>query len=117
MEDAFEHAMMEAREPAAEGFVRDLKRTMAHVREHHPQTQQAVDSCLRGLEGAPTMLHVLVAAYVLNGGIPIKFDLGHASESDSDADLDRFLSEISIQEEDSLKAAVQLEAEPAPGGL
>lgn len=117
MEDEFEHAMMEAREPAAEAFVRDLKRTMAHVRAHHPYTQRAVDSCLRGLEGTPTMLHVLVAAYVLNGGIPIKFDLGHTSESDSDAELDRFLNEISIQEGDLLRPAVELEAEAVPSGL
>lgn len=96
MEDEFEHAMMEAGEPAAEGLVLDLLDTMRLVQAHHPHTARAVESCLKGLKGTPTMLHVLVAAYVLNGGIPIKFDLER--NDDSDADLERFLSEITIVE-------------------
>ena len=97
MEDEFEHSMMEAGEPAPERFVKEFTQTMRLVSARHPHTARAVESCLKGLAGTPTMLHVLVAAYVLNGGIPIKYDFGEEVEED-DAELDRFLNEISLAE-------------------
>jgi hypothetical protein len=97
MEDEFEHAVMEAGEPADAGLIGSLTDTLRLVRARHPHTARAVESCLKGLQGTPTMMHVLVAAYVLNGGIPIKYDFGPAADED-DVELDRFLHEISLAE-------------------
>jgi len=89
-DDPFAHALLEAEQPAPPEFVASVVEKLRLIRKEYPHKESTVDSCIRGLEGAPTLAKILVAAYVLNGGVSLKF---HMNEDDG-KDLDTLLSEI-----------------------
>ena len=53
-----------------------------------------MDSCLRGLENEPTLVEILVAAYVLNGGVSLKFHTQTEQQEEDERDLDALLHHI-----------------------
>lgn len=88
--DPFQHALVESMQTAAPEFVGSLREKLGLIKERYPHKESTVDSCLRGLDAGPTLGHILVAAYVLNGGVSLKFRLG--SEHDADRDVQDFES-------------------------
>ena len=95
--DPFRHALAEAGQPAPPDFVASLREKLSAIKELYPHKESTVDSCLRGLDGRPTLGEILVAAYVLNGGMTLKFNLSKAAAADAarDAeDFDSLLKEI-----------------------
>lgn len=96
--DPFQYVLSESEQPAAPEFVCSLREKLQVIRERYPHTQSTVDSCLAGIAGTPTLGRILVAAYVLNGGVSLKFKLGEERARDQRAeadDFERILREIS----------------------
>jgi hypothetical protein len=95
--DPFRHALTESGQPAPTDFVASLREKLGAIKELYPHKESTVDSCLRGLVGRPTLGEILVAAYVLNGGMTLKFNLSKEAAADAarDAeDFDSLLKEI-----------------------
>ena len=95
--DPFRHALAESLQPAPQEFVASLREKLAAIKHMFPHNGSTVDSCLRGLEGRPTLGRILVAAYVLNGGMTLKFNLNPDAARDAAQeaeDFDTLLKEI-----------------------
>jgi hypothetical protein len=95
--DPFRHALAESEQPAAAEFVASLREKLGAIKEMFPHKESTVDSCLRGLDGRPTLGRILVAAYVLNGGMTLKFNLNPEAARDAAReaeDFDSLLKEI-----------------------
>jgi hypothetical protein len=110
--DPYRHALAESAQPAAPDFVASLREKLDAIKEMFPHKESTVDSCLRGLEGRPTLGEILVAAYVLNGGMTLKFNLSKEAAHDAARDAEEFdslLKEI----ECNIGAAALDEDEPA----
>lgn len=88
--DPYRHALAESAQPAAPDFVASLREKLNAIKEMFPHKESTVDSCLRGLEGRPTLAEILVAAYVLNGGMTLKFNLSAEAARDAARDAEEF---------------------------
>ena len=119
-DDPFQHILQESKQAASHEFVCSLRDKLAIIKARYPHMQSTVDSCLKGIAGAPTLGRILVAAYVLNGGVSLKFNLAEERARDERAEADEFdriLREITddIEETklgDADAPAVEPSAEP-----
>ena len=77
--------MGQLHQEAPPGLVESLKTSLEQIKRKNPNSAQTAKSCLDGLaagegEGQPcTLLRVLTAAYLINGGVMLKYQ-----ESSSD---------------------------------
>lgn len=108
--DPYRHALAESAQPAAPDFVASLREKLNAIKEMFPHKESTVDSCLRGLEGRPTLGEILVAAYVLNGGMTLKFNLSKEAARDAARDAEEFDS--LLKEIECNIGAAALEDEP-----
>ena len=71
--DLFQSTFIEIHQEAPAELLKSLRERLEHIRANNPQSAQTAEACLRGL--APdnsTLLHVLTAAYLINGGVMLK---------------------------------------------
>lgn len=96
MEDDFEHALKEAEMPVSSEFAKVIKENLHFIRARYPHKERMVDSCLKGLGENPPLMRVLVAAYVLNGGVSLKYNMSEAEQSpvEDAEEFERLLQEI-----------------------
>lgn len=73
--DPFEYTMGEALQPVTDEFAQSIREKLVTIKERYPHKQSTVDSCLAGIAGEPTLARILVAAYLLNGGVSLKFKM------------------------------------------
>jgi len=90
--DPFRHALIESTQPAPHEFVCSLRDKLGVIKKRYPHKESTVDSCLRGLGDSATLGHILVAAYVLNGGVSLKFSLSEEQAHDTQQDVQDFES-------------------------
>lgn len=114
--DPYRHALAESAQPAAPDFVASLREKLNAIKEMFPHKESTVDSCLRGLEGRPTLGEILVAAYVLNGGMTLKFNLSKEAARDAARDAEEFDSLLKEIECNIGAAALEDEAEAEEAG-
>ena len=116
--DPYRHALAESAQPAAPDFVASLREKLNAIKEMFPHKESTVDSCLRGLEGRPTLGEILVAAYVLNGGMTLKFNLSKEAARDAARDAEEFDSLLKEIESNIGAAALDADtgAETAEAG-
>jgi len=96
-DDVFEHAMHEVLQDAPRECLANMRDHLHHLKARCPHMEKSVDNCLKGLEGKPNMLRVLVAAYVLNGGVPLKYSKSKDSIKSREEDateMDLLLKEM-----------------------
>ena len=93
-DDPFQHAVAEVQLPAPADFVGSVREKLCLIHQNYPHKRSTVDSCLRGLENEPTMVEILVAAYVLNGGVSLKFHTQTEQQEEDEKDLDALLHDI-----------------------
>jgi hypothetical protein len=115
--DPFRHALAESVQQAPADFVTSLREKLEAIKEMYPHKESTVDSCLRGLEGRPTLGEILVAAYVLNGGMTLKFNLSKEAAGDAARDAEDFDSLLKEIECNIGEAALDDEPEVAQGRL
>lgn len=113
--DPYRHALAESAQPAAPDFVASLREKLDAIKEMFPHKESTVDSCLRGLEGRPTLGEILVAAYVLNGGMTLKFNLSKEAARDAARDAEEFDSLLKEIECNIGAAGLEDETEEATG--
>jgi hypothetical protein len=125
--DLFQSTFIELHQEAPTELIKSFRERLEHIRANNPQSAQTAEACLRGLAPeSSTLLHVLTAAYLINGGVMIKHNAldsaleEGAPEHDSageDRDFDfRDLEEELKQFSEPLETIRAPElAKPAPG--
>ena len=79
--DLFISALHELHDEAPIELLRSLRESLEHIRAHNPQSAQTAEACLAGLASdSSTLLHVLTAAYLINGGVMLKHTLPEEQE-------------------------------------
>ena len=69
----FQSAFIELHQEAPTELITSLRERLEHIRANNPQSAQTAEACLRGLASdKSTLLHVLTAAYLINGGVMLK---------------------------------------------
>ena len=109
--DPFRYALWESEQPALAEFVASFRERLGVIRSLHPHTGGVVESCLRGLEGEPTLGRILVVAYTLNGGVSLRF-LRPAESVTDHGDVNEF--ERLLREIEVTVSSVRIEEPPGP---
>jgi hypothetical protein len=97
-DDVFEHAMRQVYRPAAPELVAGFREKMDFIKLRYKHNERTVESCLNGLGPSPTLLQLLTAAFVVNGGVLFK----HGPTLDEEETEEQELSKL-IQEFDQLR--------------
>ena len=116
--DLFQTTFIELHQEAPAELLKSLRERLEHIRATNPQSAQTAEACLHGLgPGNSTLLHVLTAAYLINGGVMLKHHAidagkdGGRGEGDEDGerdfdfrDLEEELNRFSDESAGALKA-------------
>jgi hypothetical protein len=79
-------------------LLESLREHLQHIRESNPNSAQTAEACLAGLASDDsTLLHVLTAAYLINGGVMLKHTLG--DEEKTLTELEEELLSFGINED------------------
>lgn len=101
MDDVYQHAKRQLHQPATPELVTGFKDKMEFIRRRYKHNAKTVASCLSGMGDPPTLLEVLTAAFVVNGGVLFK----HGSEADDEElELNELMQEIQKLSKDQAKA-------------
>ena len=106
-DDVYEHALRQVHRPAPPELVAGFRQKMDFIKVRYKHNEKTVESCLRGLGREPTLLQLLTAAFVVNGGVLFK----HGPLLDEEEREEQELSRL-IQEFDELGAGAQDAQEP-----
>jgi len=87
--DLFVSTLVELANKAPPALVTNLNARLEHISKTNPNRAHTARSCLQGLSQSPTLMHVLTAAYLINGGVMMKED--HYSLTE---DLEEFEKEL-----------------------
>lgn len=105
--DEYAHAVKQIQQHATPELVQGFKEQMLFIRERYKHNAKTVDSCLRGIGDRPTLLELLTAAFVVNGGVLFKHGVPHADaktgsshaaleeEEEEELELSALMDEIS----------------------
>ena len=99
-DDVYEHALRQVQRPAPPELVAGFKQKMEFIKVRYKHNEKTVESCLRGLGDEPTLMQLLTAAFVVNGGVLFK----HGPLLDEEEREERELNDL-IQEFDELGAS------------
>lgn len=102
--DVFEHAMRQVHQQAPPELVAGFREKMEFIRVRYKHNENAVDSCARGLGKDPTLLQLLTAAFVLNGGVLFKHGPTLQEEESEELELNKLIQEFDAlhdQDDDS----------------
>lgn len=90
----FEHALKQVYCPAAPELVAGFKSKMEFIKTRYKHNERAVESCMKGLGDKPTLLHILTAAFVLNGGVLFKHGPTLQEEENDELELSKLIQEF-----------------------
>jgi len=82
MDDVFKDAMKEIFRDAPPELVTGFKEKMRFIQSQYKHNTTTVQSCLEGMDDPPKLVELLVAAYVVNGGLLFKHGEMAAEEDD-----------------------------------
>ena len=97
MDDVYQHAKRQIHQPATPELVTGFKEKMQFIRSRFKHNARTVDSCLSGMGNPPTLLEVLTAAFVVNGGVLFKHGARPEEEegaTDNELELNELMQEI-----------------------
>jgi hypothetical protein len=95
MDDVYQHAKRQIHQPAGNEMVTGFREKMEFIRKRFKHNAKTVDSCLNGMGTPPTLLEVLTAAFVVNGGVLFKHGTGGVGEEEEeDLELNELMQEI-----------------------
>jgi len=103
-ENTFDHVLQEINKPAPPQLVQGVLTRLRAIRQrYYSDGEKTLQSCIHNLSavGGPPLLHVLTAAYVVNGGVLLKHTQGH-EEAVTDLLVDK---QLEAQSETSTVAA------------
>ena len=103
MDDVFKHAMLQIHKEAAPEMVIGFKEKMEYIKTRYKHSEKTVQSCLNGISENPTLLELLTAAFVVNGGVLFKHGAEIEEEEGEENDFSDLMREIAQLEcKDSL---------------
>jgi len=94
MDDAFQDALSQIHKPAPHELITGFKEKMTFIKTRYTHSEKTVRSCLAGLSPTPTLLELLTAAFVINGGILFKHGPTPDEEEEDDKELNQLIQEI-----------------------
>jgi hypothetical protein len=112
MDDAFKDALSQINKPAAHELVTGFKEKMIFIKTRYKHSEKNVRSCLSGLSSEPTLLELLTAAFVVNGGILFKHGPTVDEEEEEEQELNQLIKEIENLSSNEDEAGVH----HSPGG-
>lgn len=85
---------------APKELLKSMRESLRHIKDHNPNSAQTAEACLAGLASdSSTLLHVLTAAYLINGGVMLK----HPVEEPKELTIEEVEEELkSLMEDHSL---------------
>ncbi len=118
--DLFITTLHELHSEAPAELLNSLRAQLKQIKSTNPNSAQTAEACLEALASdQSSLLHVLTAAYLINGGVMIKHQ-AEAEEKDLSSDFDSLeeeLNRFSISMDGNLKpkgTQVQSSMPPAP---
>lgn len=104
MDDVFKDAMKQVFREAHPDLTERFKEKMIFIQGEYKHSRTTVQSCLDGMSDPPTLVELLTAAYVVNGGLLFKHCATHLEEEDSEeSEYTKLMEEME-----------QLNCQPAP---
>ena len=102
--DLFFTTLEQLHSPAPMDLLNTLRAQLKLIQQTNPNSAQTAEACLDGLvSDRSTLLHVLTAAYLINGGVMLKHQLTKDVEDDEEvgtdldfADLENELDKFSL---------------------
>ena len=92
-DDVYEHALRQVHAAPPE-LVIGFRQKMDFIKLRYKHNEQTVASCLRGLGDEPTLLQLLTAAFVVNGGVLFKHGPLLDEEEREEQELSRLMEEF-----------------------
>lgn len=104
--DLFQSTLNELHQEAPAELLHSLRERLEGIRKSIPNSTNTAEACLLGLASEKsTLLHVLTAAYLINGGVMLKHQAPEESEEEyldfNFKDLEEELSNLSKSESSS----------------
>ena len=93
-DDVYEHAIKQVHRAAPPELVAGFKEKMDFIKLRYKHNETTVESCLKGLGGEPTLLQLLTAAFVVNGGVLFKHGPSIDEEERDEHELDDLIQEF-----------------------
>ena len=93
-DDVFEHAIKQVHRPATPEMVAGFREKMDFIKLRYKHNEKTVESCLKGLGAEPTLLQLLTAAFVVNGGVLFKHGPLLDEEEQGELELSRLIQEF-----------------------
>ena len=94
MDDVFQHALKQVHREAPKELVDGFKEKMEFIQLRYKHNQKTVESCLSGLSDRPTLLEILTAAFVVNGGVLFKHGPLLEEEEREEHELNQLIREF-----------------------
>ena len=94
MDDVFKHATKQVFREAPPELVAGFKEKMEFIQVRYKHNAKTVQSCLDGMSSPPTLLELLTAAYVVNGGVLFKHGPMLEEEEVSEREFNQLIREI-----------------------
>ncbi len=116
-DDVFQHALLQIHQEAPPELVKSFLEKMRFIRTHYPHSETTIESCLDGLSEPPTLLELLVAAFVVNGGLLFKHGPELVDDPDEEETFRGFMQEIErlgLSTEDPVKNKEEAGSPPPP---
>ena len=100
--------------PAPAELLKTLRAQLQVIQQTNPNSAQTAEACLEGLvSDRSTLLHVLTAAYLINGGVMLKHQVSSEEESAEPLDFNALEEELrSFSIEGEFKASKTKPATP-----
>lgn len=98
--DLFITTLHELHSKAPAELLGSLREHLDHIKHNNPNSAQTAEACLAGLASDDsTLLHVLTAAYLINGGVMLKHTMEEENQEKTLADLEEELLSFGITED------------------
>lgn len=95
MDDSYQHAMIQIHRNAPEELISGFMAKLELIKTRHKHSEKTVESCINGFSTPPTLFELLLASYVINGGILFKYGPELEQEQEDDNDFNQLLAELS----------------------
>lgn len=83
-------------------LVTGFREKMDFIRVRYKHNEKTVESCLKGLGSAPTLLQLLTAAFVVNGGVLFKHGPNLEEQEAEEQELSKLIQEFDQLRQDEV---------------
>ena len=97
--DLFLTTLHDLHSEAPKEMLNSLREHLQRVKQRNPNSARTAEACLAGIQSdSSTLLHVLTAAYLINGGVMLKHTGGEAEDRADQDPVNQRLEEAPLKE-------------------